>query len=313
MRDPSSAQARALPDLVAGPEAFDSALGFVRRHFALAVITTVLAYGAWTIHALLTAPEFVATAKVLVDPNAAAQLANKQQQAALPDTDELPTQVDLLKSDNVARKVINDLNLMQDEELSRQEPLSRALLTMTGFIESIRDGDLPAPLFKTILLVRPYLKQSADRSAEAMRRTLVAFQKRLKIQPVPSSHIINVSFRSSNPKRAAEIANAVASAVSGVELNADAEATQKANAWSQSRMLELRAQMEKAQKELVEFKGTNTVASQLILRDLAARSQTLRNAYDAFLRRDVDFNAARFFSRRQIATSSSGCGATREQ
>ncbi len=288
MRDPSSAQARALPDLVAGPEAFDSALGFVRRHFALAVITTVLAYGAWTIHALLTAPEFVATAKVLVDPNAAAQLANKQQQAALPDTDELPTQVDLLKSDNVARKVINDLNLMQDEELSRQEPLSRALSTMTGFIESIRDGDLPAPLFKTILLVRPYLKQSADRSAEAMRRTLVAFQKRLKIQPVPSSHIINVSFRSSNPKRAAEIANAVASAVSGVELNADAEATQKANAWSQSRMLELRAQMEKAQKELVEFKGTNTVASQLILRDLAARSQTLRNAYDAFLRRDVD-------------------------
>jgi capsular exopolysaccharide synthesis family protein len=96
-----------------------------------------------------------------------------------------------------------------------------------------------------------------------------------------------VSFRSSNPKRAAEIANAVANSVVGLELGVDAEASQKANAWSQGRLTELRIQMENAQRALAEFKGANTVASQFLLRDLVARVQTLRSANDTFLRKDT--------------------------
>ena len=265
-----------------------SVLAFIRRHFALAVITTIIGCAAWTMYARLTAPRFVATAKLLVDPNAQAQLANKQSQTSFPDTHELPTQVDLLKSEYVARKVIHDLDLTHDTDLSREAPLARILSTLTRLIGSVREGDLPAPLFTTILLVRSHLNQSTDQSAERMRRTLDALRRNLKIQPVPSSHIIDVSFRSSTPKRAAEIANAVASAVVRLELNIDNEASQGADAWSQSRLQDLRAQVEKAQKELVEFKGTNNLASQSLLRDLVVRVQTLHNAYDAALRRDAE-------------------------
>ena len=110
--DPTFPQTRT--SLVANPDTIDSILGFLRRHFALAVITTMIAWTGWAIHVQLTASHFVATAKLLVDPDAptqlANQLANRQPQASFPDSNEVPTQVDLLSSDYVARKVINELD-----------------------------------------------------------------------------------------------------------------------------------------------------------------------------------------------------------
>src|SRR5581483_1233518 len=113
--DPTISQAYARPELVATTDTLDSVLGFLRRHFALAAFTTIIAWAVWTTHAMLTAPHFVATAKLLVDPDApaqlASQLANKEQRPSFPDTHEVPTEVDLLSSDYLARKVINDLDL----------------------------------------------------------------------------------------------------------------------------------------------------------------------------------------------------------
>ena len=74
--DPPFSQTRARPDFVASPDTLNSILGFLRRHFALGVITAIIALAAYTMQARLTAPHFVATAKLLVDPDAPAQLAN---------------------------------------------------------------------------------------------------------------------------------------------------------------------------------------------------------------------------------------------
>jgi capsular exopolysaccharide synthesis family protein len=289
--DPTFSQTRARPDLVATSDPIDSILGFMRRHFALAVITTIIALAGWTAQARLAAPHFVATAKLLVDPDAPTKVANKQQQPSFPDTHEVPTQVDLLSSDYIARKVINELDLIHDADLSRTGPQAEIRLTLSELIGSIRDDDLPAPLVTTIAQLRSYLKRSTDQSTEPeerMRRTLNAFRQNLKIRSVTSSHIIDVSFRSSTPKRAAEIANTVANTLIGLELNGDKEVTQKANAWSQSRLQDLRAQVERAQKDLVEFNGANNFVNQALLRDMVSRIQSLRNAYDAALKTDAE-------------------------
>jgi capsular exopolysaccharide synthesis family protein len=293
--DPTYSQTRTRPGLVMAPDTLDSILGFARRHFALAVITTIIAWAGWTIQARMATPSYVATAKLLVDPDApmqlANQLANKQQQASFPDTHEVPTQVDLLSSDYVARKVINDLDLIHDADLSRPGPLTKLRSTVNKLIENVRDGDLPDPLVTTIARLGSYLNQSTEQMTgqEAqMRRTLNAFRLNLKIHAVPSSHIIDVSFGSSSPKRAAEIANAVANTMVRLEFNADNETTQKASAWSQNRLQDMRAQVEKAQKDLAEFKGTNNFVSQAEVRDLVARIQTLRAAYDTALKLDAE-------------------------
>ena len=292
--DPTFPQTRA--PLAANLDTIDSILGFVRRHFALAVITAVIAWTGWAIHAQLTTAHFVATAKLLVDPDAPAQLANqlanRQQTPSFPDTNEVPTQVDLLSSDYVARKVINDLDLTHDADLSRSGRLAGIRSSLAKLIGGVRDDDVPAPLVPTMMQLRSYLDhstdQSADQSEERMRRTLNAFRRNLKIHAVPSSHIIDVSFSSSSPKHAAQIANAVANTMVRLELNADNEATQKAGAVSQSRLQDLRAQVERAQKDLVEFKSSNNFVSQAQIRDLVARVQTLRNAYHSALKLDAE-------------------------
>ena len=288
--DPTFPQTRA--SLVANRDTIDSILGFLRRHFALAVITTMIAWTGWAIHAQLTASHFVATAKLLVDPDAptqlANQLANRQPQASFPDSNEVPTQVDLLSSDYVARKVINELDLTHDADLSRSGRLAGIRSSLARLIGDVRDDDVPAPLVPTMAQLRSYFDHSTDHSEERMRRTLNAFRRNLKIHAVPSSHIIDVSFSSSSPKRAAEIANAVANAIVRLELNADNEASQKAGAVSQNRLQDLRAQVERAQKDLVEFKSSNNFVSQAQIRDLVARVQTLRNAYDTALKLDAE-------------------------
>jgi capsular exopolysaccharide synthesis family protein len=293
--DPTFSQTHARPELVATTDTLDSILGFLRRHFALAAITTIIAWAVWTAHATLTAPHFVATAKLLVDPDApaqlASQLANKEQRPSLPDSQEVPTEVDLLSSDYLARKVINDLDLVHDADLSGSGRLAAIRSTMTKLIASVRDDDLPAALVTPVAMLRSYLDQATDttdQSEKRMRRTLNAFRRNLKIHAVPESHIIDVSFRSSSPKRAAEIANAMANTMVRLELNTDNEATHKAGAWSQNRLQDLRAQVERAQKDLVEFRGTNTFAAQAEIRNLVARVQTLRNAYDAALKADAE-------------------------
>lgn len=241
MSDPTYSPIQARPGLVMAPDTLDSILGFVRRHFALAVITTIIAWAGWTIQARLAAPDYVATAKLLVEPDApmqlANQLANKQQQPSFPDTHEVPTQVDLLSSDYVARKVINDLDLIHDADLSSPGPLTKLRSTLNK-LSGVRDGASPDPLVTTIARLGSYLSQSTDQmtaeSEARMRRTLNAFRRNLKIHAVPSSHIIDVSFGSSSPRRAAEIANAVANTMVRLEMNVDNETTHKAGAWSQN-------------------------------------------------------------------------------
>lgn len=294
--DPPYSPTRARPGLVMAPDTLDSILGFLRRHFALAVITTLIAWAGWTIQARLAAPHFVATAKLLVDPDApvqlANQLANKPQQLSFPDTHEVPTQVDLLNSDYVARKVINDLDLIHDTDLSGPGKLHGIRSSLTKWIEGVREGDSGDPLRTMVAEFASYLARSTDQTTDQseaqMRRTLNAFRQSLKIHAVPSSNIIDVSFGSSSPKRAAEIANAVANTMVRLELTADNEATHKAGAYSQNRLQDLRAQVEKAQKDLSEFKGANTFASQAEVRDLVSRIQTLRSAYDTALKLDAE-------------------------
>ena len=294
--DPIYSQTRARPDFVVSPDTLDTIVGFLRRHFALAVITTIIALAVWAMQARLSTPHFVATAKLLVDPDAPTQLANhltnKPQQLSLPDTHEVPTEVDLLSSDFVARKVIKDLDLTNDPDFSGAGPLGQIRSALNNWMGDVREADLPAPLLTTIALFRSYLKPSTDQSTDQpekrMRRTLNAFRQGLKIHAVASSNIIDVSFRSSSPQRAAQIANAVANTMVRLELNADNEATQKAGAWSQGRLQDLRTQVETAQKQMTEFKATNNFVSQAEIRDLVARLQTLRTAYEAALRADAE-------------------------
>jgi uncharacterized protein involved in exopolysaccharide biosynthesis len=144
---PSKAE-RSAGEVVSGSNALTSLLAFMRRHFASAVIMIFVGNIAWAAHAVLATPTFVATAKVLVDPRVAARLAQQASYSPLNaaasspsaenvlfDKAELQTRVELLKSDNIAERVIHDLNLTEDAELSRPGLLSRVAASITALLQ----------------------------------------------------------------------------------------------------------------------------------------------------------------------------------
>ena len=88
-----------------------------------------------------------------------------------------------------------------------------------------------------------------------------AFQSRLSIKRIGLTYVIQINFRSYNPERAAQIANAVADAYIVDQLEAKYQATRRASAWLQDRIKELRDQVSTAERAVVDFKTKNNIVS----------------------------------------------------
>ena len=87
------------------------------------------------------------------------------------------------------------------------------------------------------------------------------FQNRLSIKRVGLSYVIEIAFRSLQPERAAQIANAVADAYIVDQLEAKYQATKRASVWLQDRIRELRDQASAAERAVVEFKTKNNIVT----------------------------------------------------
>ena len=97
--------------------------------------------------------------------------------------------------------------------------------------------------------------------AELTEAVLNAFQKRLTVTKVGGSSVIEIKFESTDPERAAQIANAVGDAYIADRLDARRQAAKLAGAWLQDRLPELRAQSSAAEHAIVDFKEKNNIVA----------------------------------------------------
>ena len=80
------------------------------------------------------------------------------------------------------------------------------------------------------------------------------FADRLTVKRIGFSYIIQISFESLDPKRAADIADAVANAYIVDQLQAKFQLARLAGIWLRDRLKELREQALAAERAVVEFK-----------------------------------------------------------
>jgi polysaccharide biosynthesis transport protein len=155
------------------------------------------------------------------------------------DTAMVDSQVEILKSENIALSVIKDLHLIDDPEFVG--PGGGLIGTVMGFISGLFSADEP-------------------RSEFALTRTALArFAGRLTIKRIGVTYVINIDFQSLSPERAAEIANAVADAYVVDSLEAKYQSTKRAAIWLQDRLKELRAQATAADRAEVDYKQKNNI------------------------------------------------------
>ena len=151
----------------------------------------------------------------------------------------MESQVQIVKSETIALAVIKALRLTDDVEFSGPGG---------GFAGAIIDW------------VREQFEvKSADSKFDLLRRVTEAFGKRLTVKRVGLTYIIEISFRSLNPDRAAQIANAIGEAYIGDQLESKYNAARRAGAWLQERINELRQQAASAERTVVEFKSKHNI------------------------------------------------------
>jgi succinoglycan biosynthesis transport protein ExoP len=150
----------------------------------------------------------------------------------------LETQYRILKSENLARRVIAQLRLEQVAEFgtpagdsSQSQPQQRALPAAAA-------GSSPRP---------------RETNSEVLKK----FQERLDIEPLKRSRLVEVTFESHDAKLAAQVVNALASAYIEQNLDARWEASQKASEWLSQQLLDMKAQLEKSEDQLQKYAREN--------------------------------------------------------
>lgn len=151
----------------------------------------------------------------------------------------LETQYKILRSDSLARRVIDQFRLDQLEEFNPD--VSR------------RYGNRPASSDPS-----PSLGPGeAERDPRGYQTTLRRFRDRLNVDPVKRSRLVEISFESEDAELAARVVNALASHYVEQNLEVRWEATQKASEWLSQQLLELKARLEKSENELQGYAREN--------------------------------------------------------
>jgi polysaccharide biosynthesis transport protein len=227
----------------------DSPLGFIgpgdilraastllRRQWSVVAGVTALAILAGLLYCLFAKPQYSSTALLIIDTKST-QLSEAQQTPVDTgkDTAFVDSEVEVLKSEQIALKVIDDLKLDNESEFQRP-----------GYVESLLRAVLPASVVPADIGPTDY---------ERVRRAVGFFKNKLDIRRVGLSFVIEVAFVSEDPKRAALVANAVSEAYISDQLESKFQVTQRAGTWLQQRLAELRDQAQKADREAQTFKA----------------------------------------------------------
>lgn len=228
--------------LEAGPRNFY--LRVFRHQMPIMIVFMVLSLALAILYLVTTVPIYVATAAVVIDASKA-QMLDPQPSAHYDthvDESTVQTEIELIKSDNVSRAVIKKLRLGDDPEFAGEPP---------GLI-----GDL-------FNRVRGLFSSSTldPKQAEVRQEKIVlgTFKDKVTATRSGKSYIIEISVQSSNPDKAALIANAIADAYLDNTLNSKYEVTRRASVWLQDRLKELREQAATQQQAVVDFRKTHNI------------------------------------------------------
>ncbi len=221
-------------------EFYAAGIGYLRRQYISIILTLLVSLALGVVYILFCQPYYSGTAILIVDAPKTQFFQSQSSFADTPiDSSTVDTQIQILKSDDLALSVIKELHLDDDPEfVSSNGPL--------GMIVGALGAILPAGR-----------ELSNEHSAEY--RALQMFQKRLKVTRVALTYAIEIHFESPNPYRAAQIANTIADRYEISAFEAKYQIKGRAAEWLQDRLKELREQASNSERAVVDYKAKNHI------------------------------------------------------
>ena len=160
-------------------------------------------------------------------------------------------EMEVLKSRELARKVIEAVHLEQYEEFNPD-------LRKPGFLAQFSIKNLlPDAWQEAIGLVDIDSRTAEDKEEAHLTRLTNAFLSKLAVAQVKHSQVINVTFTSEDPKLAAKIVNEIADRYIIGQLQAKFDATKKATSWLNDQLGELKQKVESSERAVEQYRKTH--------------------------------------------------------
>ncbi len=236
---------------------------------AVCVVTTLVALVSFKMQ-----PVFQATSRVEIEAETPQiQSLNDLYRSTPSDSTFLQTQVDVLESDSLAWKTIEQTRLAESGD----------------FVHGSSNAG-PVQL-------GPWL---AVRS-----RLLRGFRRRLQVDQLTGSRMLEVKFESTDPELAARVVNTLVQNYTKYNFQKNYDATRQASGWMEQRLDELKAHVEQSQQALVDYERRNAIVDvtgkeNIVEQKLSELTKELTSAQGDRMKKESFYEVARSSGSRAV-------------
>lgn len=267
-----------------------SALRVLRRRWTVIASMFALAIVVAATYVAATSQRYTAASLLLFNVRAAEPFQQRGYPNAAADSAYVDSQVEVLKSEAIAKSVVRNLNLLSDPEF-----ISRT----GGFLGILRN------ISNAVVGSRTQPNEEG--------RAVAAFQGNLTIKRIGSTYVVQIDYRSLDATKAARISNAVSEAYLSDQNASKYRFSSDIDAWLRDRLDKLRAQAQNSERAVAEYKAKSNVVGEdepllseqqlgelssrrrVLLKDLESSAQSYRMLYEAFLQRVTEFTNQQTF------------------
>jgi succinoglycan biosynthesis transport protein ExoP len=220
-------------------EFYAACIGFLRRRLPVIALASLLSAILGAAYLYTAHPIYTGRALLIVDAPKMQVYQSQSAQDGPISSATVDTQIQIIKSDDIALSVIKELHLDQDPDfLANSHSVFARISAALKHLWSRALGPNAA---------------GAPDSLSTESTALAAFQRRLSVKRVDMTYAIEIDFQAQRPFRAAKIANAIADAYELNAFDAKYQITGQAAKWLQNRLGNLRQQATSAERAVVDY------------------------------------------------------------
>ncbi|GGC37467.1 protein-tyrosine kinase [Siccirubricoccus deserti] len=268
-----------------------------RRRWVLILCALLFPIAAYVAAKQLT-PRYTASTTVMFEPT---DYAARELQSILRDettTDAvLASQVEVIRSLSVARRIVREFNLTESEEFSWWVNEAKRVETLRYRWQDALARRLGAISPNLAELVAPEPPEPMPPEEEANISAAEAVRNRLLVQVVRNSRVLNIQFTSEDPKLATEVANMAAELYIADQLEMKFNAVRRANDWLDSRVAQLRRELQLTESRIAELRTssglTRGVSAGLATEQVSRINTDLIESRNLLATAEARLNAAR--------------------
>ena len=242
-------------------------LSILRRRWRLIALTFAIVTGAALVAAFALTPKYTASAQIYVDVEGR-DLLDPATDAASASTASfrVDSEVEIARSKKVLVNVVSDLDLVHDAEFGVRLGLADRIMGWLG----IGPAELPS-------------------GTDALNQVMAGLENAISVHRLGLTFLIEISATSSDPERAATLANAVADAYIAAQVSAKVEATLTARDILSNRLTAASTAVATAEQAFDDYIGANidTIAAEAGRTDIVLLRDELSAAVQSTARQTV--------------------------